>query len=81
MPTKLEKPLSTKLYTSWEKFQLNENSLYIYGTSVEERSTHPEDWEKNADNTQFISVTSDENGGGVFSSCQFKYNGEEKEIK
>ena len=73
MPIKLNDPLSTKLYSSWENFTIGEGSIYIFGTSVEARSVHPEQWEEKAKQVEFVRVWSGEAGSTPFSTCRLEY--------
>ncbi len=74
MPIKLNEPLSTKLYSSWEEFTLGTGSIYMFGTSVEERSIHPKDWEEKAKGAKFIQVSSEDVGDKPVSDCRIQYD-------
>lgn len=61
MPSRIENPVLTKLYEDWQSFKLEPGSAYLHGTSVEERSIHPADWELTARGVDFVCLTSLEN--------------------
>jgi len=79
MPIKLSNPLSTKLYSSWENFTPSVGSIYIYGTSIEARSVHPEQWEQKTKHVEFVRVWSEETGDTPFSTCRLEY-GEKSQV-
>lgn len=81
MPTKLNDPLPTKLYSSWENFILDPGSIYIFGTSVEARSVHPEQWEAKAKQVEFVRVWSEEAGTVPFSSCRIEYENKDEVLQ
>ena len=65
----IDKPLLTRLYEDWEFFELRQGSTFIYGTSVEERSVHPEAWERAANGVDFLTLSSFENSTDQDFSC------------
>lgn len=71
---KLNDPLGTSLYGGWGEFVPVEGAAYLFGTSAEERSVHPQEWEASATNVQFVRVWSpEENTSRAFSTCRFEY--------
>ncbi len=58
MPIPVDKPILTRLYDGWRTFRLAPGSTYIHGTSVEERSVHPEAWEDAATEVTFVRLIS-----------------------
>ena len=86
MPGELEQPLLTRLYEDWNSFKLEPGSTFIHGTSVEQRSVHPPEWEKAANCVNFISFTSFENSPGVspdrdFSNCTAELGDSQKNLQ
>ena len=78
MPSPVERPLLTRLYDGWDSFELERGSTYIHGTSVEERSIYPTEWERAANDVNFIEFSSFENEADHdFSRCAAKANGVE----
>ena len=76
MPSPIEKPLLTRLHNGWDSFQLEPGSTYIHGTSVEERSIHPEEWEDAANDVVFVRISSFENTPSRdFSRCTAEKDG------
>lgn len=70
MPSRIEKPVLTKLYEDWPSFILEPGSTFLHGTSIEERSIHPVNWELAANDVGFIRLSSPENSPGHdFSHC------------
>jgi hypothetical protein len=55
-----DRPLLTELYSSVEKFVPEQGSVYIFGTSVEERSAHSEEWSAKALGVDFIRIVEQE---------------------
>jgi len=51
------RPLPTDIYEGWNSFLPLDGSAYVYGTSAEERSAHPSDWEARCSNVKFVRVT------------------------
>ena len=73
MPIKLDNPLPTKLFRSWDLFLPKANSIFLYGTSVESRSIHPEEWENKIKDVKFVRVWSDEeNDKNIPSNCRIQ---------
>lgn len=82
MPIKLSNPLPTKLYTGWGEFIPSQDSIYLFGTSVEARSIHPEDWEAKAGHVKFVRVWSpDETQSTVFSTCRLEYENKDEVLQ
>ena len=61
MPSPIENPILTKLYEDWQAFKPQPGSTFLHGTSVEERSVHPADWELVARDVHFVRLSSHEN--------------------
>ena len=76
MPTNLNQHLYSSLHPSWDTFALRPGCTYIYGTSVEDRSFHPEWWEKKATDVTFARFSSFETlAVPDFSRCEVDVNG------
>ena len=76
MPNRIEQPVLTRLYDGWESFGLESRSTYIHGISVEERSIHPTEWEKGANDVTFVRFSSHENESEPdFSRCTVEIDG------
>jgi hypothetical protein len=56
MPIK-NRPIFTDVYEGPDSFCPGVNSVYIYGTSIEERSEHSEQWERSCADVLFVSIT------------------------
>lgn len=54
------KPSFTHTYPSVDEFRPEKGSLYVWGSSVEERSQHVERWQSNAPDVAFLQVTGDD---------------------
>ena len=82
MPSLIENPLLTRLYERWESFELEQGSTFIHGTSVEERSIHPPNWELDANGVNFLSFASFENSTDRdFSICTTKIDGSQLKLQ
>ena len=76
MLSRIDKPLLTRQYGGWDSFQLESGSTYIHGTSPEERSLHPTEWEERADGVTFVRFSSFENESSPdFFRCTAEMNG------
>ena len=86
MPSLLEQPLLTRLYESWESFELEPGSTFIHGTSGEERSVHPPTWENAAHGVTFLGFSSFEHSDGNstdrdFSHCTAEMGGSQLNLQ
>ena len=76
MPSPIDKPILTRLHQGWNSFVLEAGSTYLHGTSVEERSVHPEAWERAAIDVDFIKFAPVENAAGPdFLNCNIDAHG------
>ena len=76
MPSPIDKPLLTRLYEDWDSFELEPESTFVHGTSVETRSIHPETWECTFKDVNFVRFSSHENPPKPdFSRCTAEMNG------
>jgi len=80
MPIKLEEPLSTALFSSWDDFILRSGSVYLFGTSFEERSVHPTEWEKKTKEVEFVRVWSEETVHTPSSYCRLEYSNKNERL-
>ena len=55
-----ERPLFTDTYANFDDFLIENESTYVFGTSVEERSSHLEKWEGKRRNLIFASILDQE---------------------
>jgi hypothetical protein len=55
-----DRPVLTEIYSSIDRFIPQVGSAYIFGTSVEERSAHSEEWDARAAEVDFIRITQQE---------------------
>ena len=82
MPGPIEKPILTKLYEDWQSFKLETGSTFLHGTSVEERSIHPPDWEMAAKDVNFVSLSSLESSPDRdFSHCAANIGGPQEKLQ
>lgn len=51
-----KRPLFTETWEDMEKFIPHEDSSYLFGSSLEERSAHSPEWEQNASRVQFVPI-------------------------
>jgi hypothetical protein len=56
-----DQPLLTTVYENVEDFLPGEGSIYIFGTSVEQRSAHSSEWEARAVNIEFVRIVEQTN--------------------
>ena len=56
MPSLDDRPLYTRTLSGWEELALGRQSTYLWGTSLEPRSNHPEDWQARESGANFVKV-------------------------
>ena len=55
-----DRPILTETYSSIDRFRPEPGSVYIFGTSGEDRSAHSREWSANATGVEFVSVNAQE---------------------
>ena len=55
-----DRPLLTEVYPNIHSFVPNKNSVYIFGSSVEERSDHLEEWQSKTSGVDFVCIKKQE---------------------
>ena len=71
-----DRPILTDIYLNPSKFNPEEGSLYIYGSSAEERSSHSDSWEASVgENVEFLRITEE-----YTSEFVLRFRGNDKRI-
>ncbi|MBL7176056.1 MAG: hypothetical protein ISS66_09565 [Desulfobacteraceae bacterium] len=60
MGTIRDRPLFTDTYANFDDFSIENENTYVFGTSVEERSSHIEKWKGKIGNVIFVSIFNQE---------------------
>ena len=56
MPRLEKRALYTRTLSGWEGLSLNQNSVYLWGSSSETRSEHPYGWEERESGARFVKI-------------------------
>ena len=56
MATMRDRPILTQVFSNVSEFIPKPGSVYVHGSSVEERSAHSEEWESSAVDIQFVRI-------------------------
>ncbi len=67
MHYKIDEPIFTSLISDVSNFRPKQNSLYITGISVEERSEHTKEWESKCSHVNFARLINENSSSAVFS--------------
>lgn len=51
-----KRPLYTRTLVGWDELSLDQNSAYLWGSSYEPRSNHPQAWEARESGAKFVKV-------------------------
>ncbi|HWA54872.1 MAG TPA: hypothetical protein VG816_11925 [Solirubrobacterales bacterium] len=75
MAPDLNQPTLSELYPKLDDFQPVPDSVYVFGTTPEERSAHSQDWENRATGVEFIRLAEE-----IDNVAKFTWNGEEASL-
>jgi len=82
MANKIDNPITTTLFPTWDEFTPLKDSAYLFGTSVEDRSIHPETWESGILDVSFMRVRtgSGESENDLY-SCSIEFRGNTRDFQ